>query len=429
MTPHLGWNLWLDLRQMLSYPFMVNAFRAGAVVAVVAGVVGWMMVLRREAFAGHTLAVVGFPGAAAATWLGIAPGYGCFAICVLAALVIGALPAATRANASGEHAAVIGTLQAFALAAGMLFVSLYHGFLSGLTSLLFGTITGVTTGQVRFLLTAAVPCLLLLAFLGRPLLWSSIDPKAAAAQRVPTRLVAALFLVLLGVAAAGAGQITGSLLVFALLVAPPAAAHRLTTHPGRGIACSIAIAVAVTWLGTASAFFSPYPIGFWVSTYAFATHMAAVRIDHLRDRRSGGPRSPASPGVRGEKFALPATPPDRNPPRTSDESASLPAVSGEADAAAASRRGREGSPPHAAAADTRIPFTGALCPLSRARRRRSSSAPPDPSGPALGLSSILFRARRLRRKSPVLRGDIRGCPDAAERALGSGRRVIEGEAA
>ena len=62
----LSWNLRADLDQLFAFHFMVNAFRAGTIVAVLAGAIGWYMVLRRQAFAGHTLAVVSFPGAAGA---------------------------------------------------------------------------------------------------------------------------------------------------------------------------------------------------------------------------------------------------------------------------------------------------------------------------------------------------------------------------
>ncbi|WP_040832193.1 metal ABC transporter permease [Nocardia jiangxiensis] len=285
MNPVATWNLVDDLRQMTAYPFMVNALRAGTIVAVVAGAVGWVMVLRRESFAGHTLAVVGFPGAAAATWLGISSGSGYFVACIGAALIIGALPAAVRGRGSTEQSAVIGIVQAFALAAGMLFVSLYKGFLSGLTNLLFGTIAGVSADQVNVLLAAAVPCLVLLVVLGRPLLWASIDPGSAAAHGVPVRSVTVLFMLLLGVAAAGTSQVTGSLLVFALLVAPAAAAHQLTSHPGLGVAASIAIAMAVTWVGMGFAYFSPYPIGFWVASFAFGVYLVGLATRTLLDRR------------------------------------------------------------------------------------------------------------------------------------------------
>ena len=294
-----SWNLVADLRQMLAYPFMVTALRAGTIVAIVAGVVGWMMVLRRESFAGHTLAVVGFPGAAAAAWLGVATGYGYFASCIAAAIAIAVLPPMTRAGGGGfaEESAVIGTVQAMALATGLLFVSLYHGFLSGLTSLLFGTIAGVSNQQLEVLVVAAVVCLAAMAAIGRPLLWASVDPEVAGANGVPTRWLAALFLVVLGIAAAGASQITGSLLVFALLVAPSAAAFQLSAHPGYSIAVSVTIALAVTWAGIACAFYSPYPIGFWVASFAFATYLLAAGwragIDRLR--RNVGPPAAAAP--------------------------------------------------------------------------------------------------------------------------------------
>jgi zinc/manganese transport system permease protein len=279
MNSQLTWNLMTDVRQMWTYPFMVTALRAGTIVAVLAGVVGWVMVLRKESFAGHTLAIVGFPGAAAAAWLGVATGYGYFAACIGAAAAIALLPTANQARGLGslsEQSAGIGTIQALALATGFLFVSLYHGFLSGLTNLLFGTIAGVSSQQLRVLLVAALVCLVVLAAIGRPLLWASIDPDAAAANGVPTRPVAGVFVLVLGAAAAGASQITGSLLVFALLVAPPAAAIHITARPARGIAFSVLIAVTATWAGIGCAFYSPYPIGFWVSSFAFGVYLLAV---------------------------------------------------------------------------------------------------------------------------------------------------------
>src|SRR5207302_10694687 len=125
MPAHLTWNVVDDVRQLLQFPFMVNALRAGTIVAVVAGAIGYFMVLRRESFAGHTLALIGFPGAAGATLLGVNESLGFFGFCTLGGLVIAALPARDRAPGHGERSAVIGTVQAFALACGLLFVSLY----------------------------------------------------------------------------------------------------------------------------------------------------------------------------------------------------------------------------------------------------------------------------------------------------------------
>jgi zinc/manganese transport system permease protein len=287
----LSWHLIDDLRLMLSYRFMVNALRAGTIVAVVSGAIGYFMVLRRQAFAGHTLAVIGFPGAAGAAWLGLSAQLGYLGFCVGGALVLAVLPGqrapgGNGLGGNGEGSAAIGTVQAFALACGFLFVSLYRGFLSDLNSLLFGSIVGVTSDQVTVLAVFGLLCLAVLAVIARPLLFATVDPDVARARGLPVRVLSTAFLMLLGVAAAGASQVTGSLLVFALLVAPAAAASRLTARPARGVALSVAIAVAVTWLGETIAFFSPYPIGFWVTTLAFAVFLLAAGFRALSDARA-----------------------------------------------------------------------------------------------------------------------------------------------
>ncbi|MGB0095715.1 MAG: metal ABC transporter permease, partial [Solirubrobacteraceae bacterium] len=71
MNPSLSLDLITDLRELFAYQFMVNALEAGTIVAVLAGVVGWYMVLRRQTFAGHTLSVMAFPGATGAALAGL----------------------------------------------------------------------------------------------------------------------------------------------------------------------------------------------------------------------------------------------------------------------------------------------------------------------------------------------------------------------
>jgi zinc/manganese transport system permease protein len=269
-----SWNLIADIQQMWSFPFMVNAFRAGGIIAVAAGAIGWFMVLRRQSFAGHTLSVVGFPGAAGATLLGVSATYGYFAFCLAAALVIAALPRAGQGGYSQESA-VTGTIQAFALACGFLFVALYKGFLGGINALLFGSFLGITSSQVLLLLAVALVGLAVLAVIGRPLFFASIDPDVAAANRVPVRALSVAFLVLLGLAAAEASQITGTLLVFALLVMPAATAQVLTARPAASLALTVLIGLVITWLGLAVAYYSPYPIGFFVTTFGFAAYVLA----------------------------------------------------------------------------------------------------------------------------------------------------------
>jgi zinc/manganese transport system permease protein len=272
------------VRDLFEFQFMVNAFRAGTVVAVLAGAVGWFMVLRRQTFAGHTLALIGFPGAAGAVLVGLSAQLGFFVFCIGGALVIAAVPA-QRPGRFSEESAVIAVVQTFALACGFLFASLYHGNLSRITSLLFGTFLGITATEVRTLVVVTIAALAVLAVIARPLLFASVDPDVAAAAGVPARGLAILFLVLLGAAAAEASQITGSLLIFALLVLPPATAQAITSRPALGLALSVAIALLVTWTGLGIAYYSPYPIGFWITSIAFGLFVVARAAGRVPGRR------------------------------------------------------------------------------------------------------------------------------------------------
>jgi zinc/manganese transport system permease protein len=284
MTATFTWNLVADLREMWSLPFMLNAFRAGTIVAILAGLVGWFMVLRRQTFAGHTLALIGFPGAAAAAWLGLSITLGYFAFALAAALVIAAMPA-RGARRYSEESAGIGTVQAFALACGMLFIGLYGGFLGGTTALLFGSFLGITAGQVTVLALIAVVALSVLTVVGRPLLFASVDADVARAHGAPTRALGLIFLLLLGVSTAEVSQITGALLVFALLVLPPATAQLISPRPAVSLTLSVVFALVTVWLALFIAYYSPYPVGFWLTTVAFTGYVLAAAGRAVAGRR------------------------------------------------------------------------------------------------------------------------------------------------
>ena len=289
----LSWNPVNDVQQLVSFPFMVNALEAGTIVAVMAGVTGWFMVLRRQTFAGHSLSMIAFPGAAAATLAGLPIALGYFSFCGISALALAGI-AGSRRSLSAESAA-IGSVQALALGLGFLFVSLYHGVLNGLDSLLFGTFLGITSGQVAVLLAVAVVTIVLVAAAGRPLFFASVDADVARASGVPVGLLGFGFLLVLGLSVAETSQITGALLVFALLVTPAATAHQLTARPAVGIALSVAIALGVTWLGLALAYFSIYPVGFFVTSLSFALYVLVrlVRVVTGRQSRNALTSEPA----------------------------------------------------------------------------------------------------------------------------------------
>jgi len=270
----ISWNPVADVHRLLEFHFMANALEAGTAVAVLAGAIGWFMVLRRQTFAGHTLAVIAFPGAAGAALAGIPLAFGYFGACALGAVALAGVSADRSGSLSRESAAT-GTVQAVGLGLGFLFVELYHGLLNGISALLFGTFLGISDGQVLTLVVVAVAGLALLCATGRPLLFATLDNDVAQAAGVPVRALSLGFLLVLGLAVAATSQITGTLLVFALLVAPAATAQRLTARPLRGLLLSIAIGLAATWIGLALAYFSIYPAGFYITTLAFAAYVLA----------------------------------------------------------------------------------------------------------------------------------------------------------
>jgi zinc/manganese transport system permease protein len=273
-----------DLDRLTAFPFMVNALEAGTIVAVMAGVIGWFMVLRGQTFAGHTLSLMAFPGATAALLIGLSAAAGYFLFSAAAALVIALAGGAELRRNRGQESAITGTAQAFGLACGLLFLSLYHGVLANYESLLFGSFLGITRGQVLAIAVVAAIALALLAVAGRPLLFASVDEGVARARGVPTRALGLGFLLLLGLAVAETAQITGALLVFALLVAPPATAQLITPRIGPSLVLSVVLGIVITWVGLALAYFYDYPVGFYITTVAFGVYVVVragrALLDH-----------------------------------------------------------------------------------------------------------------------------------------------------
>jgi zinc/manganese transport system permease protein len=283
-VPDLSWDLRRDLELLLQYPFMRNAFLAGAVAALMCGAIGWFAVLRGETYAAHTLASVAFPGASGAVYLGLPALVGYFGFAVGGAGLIAWLSPSGTSRLE-RNSATVGAVQAMALALGFWFVSLYRGFFSSLSGFLFGSFLGVTRADVMVLTVTAVVALTVLAVVGRPLLFASVDPQVAEAAGVPVRAVSVVYLILLGCAVAGAAQFTGVLLVLALVIVPAATAAVLTARPAVGLALSVGLALFTVWAGLAAAYFTDRPVGFCVATVGFTGYVLARAKVALRNRR------------------------------------------------------------------------------------------------------------------------------------------------
>ncbi len=269
MTSSFSLNLLVDLQTMWQYNFMRHAFEAGTIIAIVAGIVGYFIVLRRSSFAAHALSHIGFAGAAGAVLLGINP---------LAGLLVftsgGGLAMAALGKKAAGRDVEIGTVLAFMLGLGVLFISLYAGYATEAYSLLFGEILGISRTNVIVTYVAAIVILTAVAVLYRPLLFSSLDEDVAEAKGISIAGIGIAFMLLIAVATSIAIQVVGVLLVFALMVTPAAVAQRLARRPLQGILISVFVALIATWFGLFISFYLPYPVSFFITTATFAVYLA-----------------------------------------------------------------------------------------------------------------------------------------------------------
>jgi zinc/manganese transport system permease protein len=256
---------------MFEYDFMRTAFMAGGVVAVVAGAVGFFLVLRNLAFAGHALSHVGFAGATGAVLIGVGALWGLLAFTLAAAVAMGLLGDRLR-----NRDVAVGIVLSLALGFGVLFLYLYTTSATEATAILFGNLLGVSVGTLWGLSGLGVLSLVALAVVSRPLLFATLEPELAEAKGVSLRLLSVLFLAIVAVAVAEAAQVVGVLLVFALMVGPAAAAQRLTARLGPGVALAVILAVAETWSGIALAYLTDWPTTFWIVLLSCLVYFASL---------------------------------------------------------------------------------------------------------------------------------------------------------
>ena len=258
------------LLNLLGYDFVQNAMLAGFVIAIVAGVVSPFVVARNMSFAVHALSELGFTGAAGFILVGLSPVLGLLAGSAITAVFIGALGARVRGRDS-----VIGLVMAFGLGLGVLFITLYPKYASEAFALLFGTINGVSRGDVLFLLAIAAAALIALAIVYRPLTFATVDPEVAEARGVPVRALGIVFLLILAAAVAEAIQVVGVLLILTLLITPGATAERLTPMPGQATLYSVGVALFCTIGGILLALVTNAPVSVFVTSLSFASYLVA----------------------------------------------------------------------------------------------------------------------------------------------------------
>jgi zinc/manganese transport system permease protein len=263
--------------------FVQNAIVAGTGIALAAGPVGYLVVLRNQVFTGDALSHVAFTGVLAAFAAGVEPMLGLFGTTVLVALGMGLLGGSARGRD-----VVIGTVFAWVLGLGVLFLSIYtttrsSGNGTAGVTVLFGSIYGLSGAQTLTSALVGAGVAALLAVVARPLLFASVDPDVAASRGVPVRALGLLFMALVGVTVAESVQAVGALLSLGLVVTPAAAVQRLCARPLLALGLSAAAAVLCLWGGLLVSNLAPQvPAGVAVVAVAFVSYLAAVAASQRR---------------------------------------------------------------------------------------------------------------------------------------------------
>jgi zinc/manganese transport system permease protein len=258
--------------------FMTNAWVAGTLVAVLAGVVGFFVVLRGAAFPAHAIPNSAFAGAAAANLWGFDPLVGLAGFAAVSALGIAALGRRGRNDVAPALALVLG------LALGAALLSRSQQYEPQLFSLLFGEVLGVSTTELWPTALLTLGCLAAVVFLYRPLLLSSTVPDVAEARGISPQRTETAFLVIVAAATALTVPVVGALLVFSLMIGPPAAARALTARPPVAVILSVVIALITVWASVALSYRTNWPVGFFVGIFS----AAAYGIGRIFMTRRGG---------------------------------------------------------------------------------------------------------------------------------------------
>lgn len=256
---------------LFSYEFMRHAFMAGTVAAIIAGVVGYFVIIRNLSFASHALGHIGFAGASGALLLGLSPITGQLLLTLLAAMGMSAL-----GDRISKNDMVIGIILSFCLGLGSLFLYFYGGYAGQAMIILFGNLLGVSTHDLKLMIWLAVLSLLAIGIIAKQLLFTSLEPELAEARGISLFWIAIIFILIMATAVTLASQVVGIILVFTLIIGPAAISVKWTQRFWSGMLLSVVLSVAIVWVGIVLSYMTDWPISFWISGLVFVMYLLSL---------------------------------------------------------------------------------------------------------------------------------------------------------
>lgn len=260
-------------------PLVTNSLLAGALLALIGGLVGVFVMTRELSFAVHGIAELSFAGAAIFLLIGFDVVMGSVVGSIIAALIIAFL-----GDKAKDRNSIVAVLMPFGLGLGILALALYPGRAANKFGLLTGQIVAVDDPKLFAMAIISLIVLAGIIFVWRPLSFASLDAEVARARGVNVTALGIFFVMLLGLSVAAAVQIVGALLVLALLVTPAAAALRLSRSQLWVPVLSVLFAMIAMLGGILLALGGGLPISPYVTTIAFLIYLIARGIEFTKKR-------------------------------------------------------------------------------------------------------------------------------------------------
>jgi len=245
--------------------FMVRALVAGLGIAIVAGPLGCFVVWRRMAYYGDTLAHSALLGIALGFLLDVDIIVGVAALCVIVALVVGAM----QRHGILATDTLLGIMAHSTLAFGLVVLAFLQTVRVDLLAYLFGDILAVGVVDILWIYGGGVIVLAITAIMWRRLLSLTVHDEMAQVEGINVPALRLAFMVLLALVIAVAMKVVGILLITSLLIIPAATARRFSRTPEQMAVLAALIGCLAVLGGLAASFRFDTPSGPSVVAAAF----------------------------------------------------------------------------------------------------------------------------------------------------------------
>lgn len=264
--------------EMFQFSFMRNAYLASTFIAIICGVIGVFVIARNMPFLTHTLSEIGFSGASFGMFLGITPLNGMLIFTIISSILVGKM-----SEKSSRREDSISAISGLFIGLGVLFLALSNKSSSYATSILFGSVVGISSKEVIQLVGLSVVVLLIVLIMYRGLKFDSFDAIGAKSQKIKSGLISVSFLVMLALSVSVAAQVVGSLLIFILLTLPAASAKYFVHSVSKMIFLAIGFALFGVWIGLYLSYVTNLPVSFFIAAIESSIYFISLIYNRYKN--------------------------------------------------------------------------------------------------------------------------------------------------